>query len=396
MKLTTKIICLAFAAAAVLSCESIADDEDLIVYMAHPEEIKPAKPKNIDYAQMYKEAAQFGDSLRSVLNYEVRNNLSKDPDNPEQTLSVFWPDKFDNLNESERMGYIELEYGLYVSVCPLGSYVFPKSFKKFEDFVKEQVPELPKAPDFDSIVASFPTSQVGPEDYHFESGMDYHTYSNAVTGKVDADPAIHAALDKALAQYKKECDEWEKIYNKTKSDFYDYVRNVKYAFLKKQPVSYYIWGNSTAMQAGDTPDLSTPLPESLPDDIDIAKTQWGNRWRIPTTDELIEIFGLDPTNHPTKYKRKVTLLTEDRTVVVQSIISEKKYSQALVFHLDGYMLPNGNIQENDVQVLMLAKNRPNKNQPTVGCIYADFNAGKKGAKWDYPIENGYTIRPIYK
>lgn len=389
MKLTTKIICLAFAAAAVLSCESIADDEDLIVYMAHPEEIKPAKPKNIDYAQMYKEAAQFGDSLRSVLNYEVRNNLSKDPNNPENELGIYWPDGFSTLpDNNSRMGYIKLGNGLYVSACPLGSYVFPKSFKKFEDFVKEQVPELPKAPDFDSIVASFPTSQVGPEDYHFESGMDYHTYNNAVTGKVDADPAIHAALDKALAQYKKECDEWEKIYNKTKSDFYDYVRNVKYAFLKKQPVSYYIWGNSTAMQAGDTPALSTPLPSSIPNDI--AKEEWGDHWRMPTIDELNKIFGYNLDK--TKYPRNFALVQNGRYVALQSKNGNQS-SQALVFHLNGYMQPDGSLKEDNVQFLLLAKDRPSGKQAAEGFFF-DFDEKTYG-NVILPIKNGYIIRPIY-
>ena len=166
------------------------------------------------------------------------------------------------------------------------------------------------------------------------------------------------------------------------------MRNVKYAFLKKQPVRYYIWGNSTAMQAGDTPALSTPLPSSIHNDI--AKEEWGDHWRMPTIDELNKIFGYNLDK--TKYPRNFALVQNGRYVALQSKNGNQS-SQALVFHLNGYMQPDGSLKEDNVQFLLLAKDRPSGKQAAEGFFF-DFDEKTYG-NVILPIKNGYIIRPIY-
>ena len=388
---TTKLFALLFIVACFFAC---SEDGDTLIYMAHPEEVEVEWPENIDYAKKYKEAVKEKiDSLKMMLKWG-NDNLKDFPVNPEKELSIYWPDFFSNLpNNQGRMGFIGLEGNdskVFVAVSPLGGYVFPNTeAKKFSDFFNEPILE---APDFDSIVAKFPNSQVSRDDYVIESGMKYSVYYDAVTGHVHANEEIVKALDAELNKFNAEYAAWVAKWGKAKADFYTYIKDEKYAFLKNPNPKYYIWGNNTEMKPGDKPKESS-LPSKLTDDTDIATLLWGKTCHTPTVKDYIWLFNFG-TDSQAKYERMVYYVEEENAMDVQLKKSEGKYGKAIRFHLDGYMQTDGTVKEKDQKGYFLASDRPNKSLPMVACSYYDLEKNVYGLKSDFSIENGYSIHPV--
>lgn len=390
MKTTTKLFVLILAAIGLYACDN--SDDDYLVYIAHPEKVKVKTPENVNYVKLYGDKVEGKVDTLKILSNKGNDNLKDESDNPEKELSTFWPDYFDALPGGKgQMGYIGLEGSdskVFVAVCPLGGYVFPsESFKKFSDFFSDPAPT---EPDWESIVAQFPDTHKTRDAYTIESGMSYREYTEAVTGKVLPNDEVCKALDAALEQFNTEYSAWVAKWLQAKTDFYNYIKNVKYEFLKDTSTKYYIWGNTTEMKAGDTP-LNGSLKE-LNSNTDAATVAWGEKWHTPNADDLLWIFNLGSSSGA-RYERRVYYDDEENVLVTQMKKSSSSYGKAVRFRLNGYMLPDGTVQGRNKQFVGLTRIHSNA-QSQICCAYFDTETKKYGYKFDFAIERGYEVYPV--
>ena len=121
-KASLHVLFVAVAAMGIAACSDVSDDERML-YFAHPEEIVIAHAQTVDYTESYKHTVRLkNDTLGQYLT-KARYNLKDEADNPENELSIFWPDRFDDIPGVGRIGYMHYVQGskeMDISVAPPG------------------------------------------------------------------------------------------------------------------------------------------------------------------------------------------------------------------------------------------------------------------------------------